>query len=55
MRHGCPRNGGVIVPLVRSCRGVVQARYERPYGWGTTIVRIAEGAVPAHHGGAFQI
>ena len=49
------RNRGVVVPFVRSCRGVVQARYERPYGWPGTIVRIAEGAVPAHHGGAFLI
>ena len=46
---GCP------VHFVRSCRRVVQARYERPYGCPGTIVRIAEGAVPAHHGGAFLI
>jgi hypothetical protein len=46
---------GAIVVLVRSCRGIVEAGYERPYGRRGTIVRIAEGAVPAHHGGAFLI
>ena len=46
---------GCVVHFVRSCRRVVQARYERPYGCPGTIVRIPEGAVPAHHGGAFLI
>jgi hypothetical protein len=35
-----------------SCRRVVEAGYERPYGRAHGLDRIAGGAVPVHHGGA---
>jgi hypothetical protein len=49
---GASGNSGTVTRSAASCRKVVAAGYERPYGSRHALDRIAGGAVPAYHGGA---